>query len=82
MHSLWNNQHVAKHIEGASRSHFQMHLDPRVHAREQQTKACIVGHADAALEYLRGARRQLRLGGAGGLAAAASASSSGAGGEL
>ena len=39
--SAWNNDHVAKHIEGVSKSNSQMHMKPNVHEREEAAKNCL-----------------------------------------
>eukprot|EP01036_Dinobryon_divergens_P029318 gene29318-38397_t len=43
--SIWNNDNMAEHIEGVSKSNFQMHMHQNVFAREHATKKCIVDHA-------------------------------------
>lgn len=45
LRSIWNNDNMAEHIEGVSKSNFQMHMNPNVFAREHATKKCIVDHA-------------------------------------
>eukprot|EP01041_Mallomonas_annulata_P006143 gene6143-12443_t len=46
--SLWNDQHqwqqqsVARHIEGVSTSHRQMHMHHMLHVREELTKMCVM----------------------------------------
>ncbi len=42
MRSVWNNDNMATHIEGVSKSNSQMHMHPKVFAREEAAKACIV----------------------------------------
>ena len=46
--SIWNNDNMAEHIEGSSKSNFQMHMHPKVFLREEETKKCIVENAQAA----------------------------------
>ena len=43
--SIWNNDNMAEHIEGVSKSNFQMHMHQNVFVREHATKKCIVDHA-------------------------------------
>ena len=50
--STWNTHHVAHHVEGVSKNHAQMHMSSKVHAREEETKACIVKYADLLIEHL------------------------------
>lgn len=44
--SAWNNDHVAKHIEGVSKDNSQMHMKASVYEREEATKACLTKEAD------------------------------------
>ena len=51
--SLWNNDHVAKHVNDVSKSHHQMHMHPNVHEREESTKECIAKNTNRAFLYLK-----------------------------
>jgi len=51
--SLWNNDHVAKHVNDVSKSHHQMHMHPNVHEREESTKECIAKNTNHAFLYLK-----------------------------
>jgi hypothetical protein len=42
MYSVWNNDNMASHVEGVSKSNSQMHMNPNVFKREEITKICIV----------------------------------------
>lgn len=44
--SAWNNDHVAKHVEGVSKENSQMHMKAGVYEREEATKACLAKEAD------------------------------------
>ena len=42
VNSIWNNDNVAKNIDGISKSNMQMHLNSKVFKRESNTKECII----------------------------------------
>jgi hypothetical protein len=42
MQSVWNNDNMAAHVEGVSKSNSQMHMNSNVFKREEITKLCIV----------------------------------------
>jgi hypothetical protein len=49
LHSIWDptGQHnLVQHLEGASKSGYQMHMDPTVFLREEATKDCILSYAN------------------------------------
>ena len=43
--SAWNNDHVAKHVEGVSKSNSQLHMKDSVFEREEATKVCLTRQA-------------------------------------
>ena len=55
VHSLWNDEKVAMHIDGVSKSNNQMHMHPEVMNRENETKECITLNAEVAYSILDGA---------------------------
>jgi hypothetical protein len=52
VHSLWDDERVAGHVDGVSKSNNQMHMMTAVHDRETITKECITLNADAASKIL------------------------------
>ena len=54
--SLWNNDNVAKHVEGVSKSHSQMHMHKDVFMREEKTKDCVRQHAVSAYKLIENQR--------------------------
>lgn len=52
VNSIWNNDNVAKHIEGISKSNMQMHLNAKVFKRESNTKECIQLHSNEAQKMI------------------------------
>lgn len=59
MISMWNYDKLADHIEGVSRSQFQMHMDEDVFAKEAATKECISIFANYVLLLCSGAPSML-----------------------
>lgn len=53
IHSIWDYDNFAQHVEGVSKSNFQMHMNPKVFQREEETKQCITERANAAVNLLR-----------------------------
>lgn len=53
--SAWNNDHVAKHVDGVSKSNSQMHMKPNVYERENSAKACLIANAGKMMELLHSA---------------------------
>lgn len=48
--SAWNNDHVAKHVEGVSKSNSQLHTKKDVFKKEDNTKACLALKVDKLVE--------------------------------
>lgn len=46
--SFFDGKNAARHIEGVSKSNFQMHLHPKVQLRESETRECLL----AAVEWI------------------------------
>jgi hypothetical protein len=45
VYSIWNNDKLVFHVDNVSVNNFQMHKDPLVFDREEQTKSCIYTYA-------------------------------------
>jgi len=58
--SAWNNDHVAKHVEGVSKSNSQLHTKPDVFKREEAAKACLSRKADLLVDVAREEGRKVR----------------------
>jgi len=59
--SAWNNDHVAKHVQGVSKSNSQMHMKPQVFEREEDTKACLAQKIDQLVAVARREVQSLEL---------------------
>jgi hypothetical protein len=53
LHSVWNGQSIAGHIDMVSLSNFQMHLNENVFAREVSTRGCLTGKYQKVVEKIR-----------------------------
>jgi len=52
MISIWNYDSLATHIDGISKSNFQMHMDDEVFAKELATKRCVTTYANYILQQI------------------------------
>ena len=57
--SAWNNDHVAKHVQGVSKSNSQLHTKKDVFKKEDNTKACLALKVDKLVEVADRVGRQL-----------------------